>query len=90
MQMELKFDQKEFMETLALEVIKKEEEFWDRADERWLMYYSGVKDAVKEEITRIVRDNEDKILNAVTDKLARDYADQIKLAAVLSALCKKG
>lgn len=89
MQMELKFDQKEFMETLALEVIKKEKEFWDNADERWLIYHSVTKEAVKEEIARIVRDNEDKILNVVTDKLAKEYAEQIKLAAVLSALCKK-
>lgn len=89
MQMEIKFDQKEFMDALAREVIKQERDFWDDADEKYIIYHSSVCDAVKEEISRIIRENENKVFNAVVEMLAEKYAQQIKLAAVLSALSKK-
>ena len=89
MQMEIKFDQKEFMDALAREVIKQERDFWDDADEKYIIYHSSVGDAVKEEISRIIRENENKVFNAVVEMLAGKYAQQIKLAAVLSALSKK-
>jgi hypothetical protein len=87
--MELKIDDKEFAKALAEMAVDRLRGYLDDNDERIMLYHKDVGRVVEKEVKEIIQRNEEKILNAVVDKLAEKYMSQIRLSAVLSALSNK-
>ena len=87
--MELKIDDKELAKEIAALAVERLRHYVNDNDAKYMFYHESVDKAVQKEVGEIIRENKDKILDAVVDKLADDYMKQIKLAAVLSALAKK-
>ena len=87
--MKIEVDEKELLREVAVQIIREEREFFERASIGTLVYRKEVGEAVERKITEIIEENKDKILDCVVDKLAEKYMSQIKLAAVLAGLSKK-
>ena len=82
--MKIEVDEKELLREVAVQIIREEREFFEKASSGTLVYRKEVGEAVERKIAKIIEENNDKILDCVVEILAGKYMSQIKLAAVLA------
>lgn len=86
--MKIEMDDKEFSKELA-EIAYRSlyQHIKDDSKDHWYMWYDkDIADAVQQNIDKLFEENKEKIFNAIVDKCAEKYHEDIKLQVILSAM----